>query len=516
LVVAVEERAARAGAAVLEQGGNAVDAAIATLLVLTVTHPSAASLGGEGFALVRPFTGPTEALDFIAKSPAALTRAAFVRMISAQARGAAAVGVPGVVAGLGLLHARFGTRPFAELVAPALALARDGYPLGAWQAELVRRSFAALESDPAGRALFAERGRPRTAGRQFKQPDLAWVLERLALAGVDDFYRGAVAERLARSLAPQGPSLADLKDYQAVWRAPVSVRYRNFMLETMPPPSAGGVALVGALLALEALPNEPAGSAADVHALLEAERRGQAERRLSVVDPDALPERERNARQTRWLDRAFWLRIPIDPTRATPSSEISALGAAPSIESEHTTHLSVTDRTGMVVSLTTTLCASFGAKVVARGTGIVLNNAVATFSGSGDNQPAPSRRTISSMAPSLLLSERRVVAVLGTPGGDTIPSTLTQLVRHLVDDGLPLDRAVQAPRWHHAFVPDEARYEPSASKNAELLRALVKLGHVPRSLGHKMGDANCIVFDRERAYGYADTREPGVAVAATR
>jgi gamma-glutamyltranspeptidase/glutathione hydrolase len=516
LVVAVEERAARVGAAVLERGGNAVDAAIATLLALTVTHPSAASLGGEGFALVRPAAGPTEALDFVARAPAALTREKFDRMILAHARGAAAVGVPGVVAGLGLLHARFATRPFAELVAPALALARAGYPLGAWQAELIRKSFATLKEDRAARALFAARGRPREALHAFVQPDLAWTLERLARAGTEDFYRGQVAERLARALAPEGPSLSDLNEYRAVWRAPVSIRYGNSTLETMPPPSAGGVALVGALLALSSLPPQTAGSASDIHALLEAERRAQAERRSSVLDPDALPESERNLRQARWLDPAFWRRVPIEQGQVAPSSAIDALTPSISVESEHTTHFSVADRNGMVVSLTTTLCASFGAKIVAAGTGIVLNNAVATFGASGDNQPAPGRRTTSSMAPSLLLSADRTVAVLGTPGGDTIPSTLAQIVRHLVDEGLALDRAVEAPRWHHGFTPDEARYEPSAGKDSELLRELARRGHHLRAFARRMGDANCIVFDAERAYGYADTREPGVAVAATR
>jgi gamma-glutamyltranspeptidase/glutathione hydrolase len=500
---------------VLEQGGNAVDAAIATLFALTVTHPSAASLGGEGFALVRPSSGPTAALDFIARAPAGLTREGFVKMITAQARGAAAVGVPGVVAGIAALHARFATRPLAELVAPALTLARDGYPLGAWQAELVRRNFAALQSEPASRAVFAENGRPRNAQRRFKQPDLAWTLERIAQAGADDFYRGAVAERLAKALAKEGPSLADLNQYQALWRAPVNIRYRDFTMETMPPPSAGGVALVGALLALQAVPSQAPGSAADVHVLLEAERRGQAERRLSVLDPDALPQAEQQARQARWLDPAFWSRVPIDPSRATPSAAVSPLASAPAVESEHTTHLSVIDRSGMVVSLTTTLCASFGAKFVASGTGVVLNNAVATFSSNGDNRPTPGRRTTSSMAPSLLLSAERTVAVLGTPGGDTIPSTLTQLVRHLVDEGMPLDRAIQAPRWHHGFLPDEARYETSAGK-PQLLQELHQLGHHTRAYGRKMGDANCIVLDGERAYGYADTREPGVAIAATR
>jgi len=276
------------------------------------------------------------------------------------------------------------------------------------------------------------------------------------------------------------------------------------------------VALIGALLALQNTPTPVPGSPAAIHLLIEVEKRAQAERRQSVLDPDALTESERAARSTRWFDPAFWLRVKIEPERATPSSALAALTPIEPVESEHTTHLSVTDRNGMVVSWTTTLCASFGARVVAAGTGIVLNNAVATFSANGDNQPAPARRTVSSMAPTLLLSAGRVAAVLGTPGGDTIPSTLTQLVRHLVDEGEPLDRAVDAERWHHGFFPDEARYEPSAAADPALLRALAGFGHRLRRSTRRMGDANCIVFDGQRAYGYADLREPGVAVAATR
>jgi gamma-glutamyltranspeptidase/glutathione hydrolase len=528
LVVAVEARAARIGAEMLERGGNAVDAAIATLLALAVTHPSAASLGGEGFALVRPADGPTAAVDFVARAPAALTRAGFERMIAAHARGAAAVGVPGVVAGLGELHARFATLPFSELVAPALALARNGFPLGAQQAKLIGKNFQALTTDNAARALFSQRGRPLVAGQRFVQSDLAWILERLAKAGPDDFYRGTIAERLARALAPEGPSLGDLADYRALWRAPLSIRYRAFTVETMPAPSAGGVALVGTLLALGSMPAgqtgsagdggpaHDAGSTGDVHALLEAQRRAQAQRRWAVLDPDALLPADWSRRQARWLDPAFWLAVPIDALRATPSAAIHALGATPGNEGENTTHLSVSDRDGMVVSLTTTLCASFGAKIVAAGTGIVLNNAVATFSLTGDNQPRAAGRTTSSMAPSLLLSAGRTVAVLGTPGGDTIPSSLAQIIRHLVDAKWPLDRAIEAPRWHHGFDPDLARYEPSVSSQRQLLGALEARGHRLQAFRSKIGDANCIVFDGQRAYGYADSREPGVTAAAGR
>lgn len=518
VVVAVEPLAATIGARVLELGGNAVDAAIATTLALCVTHSNAASLGGGGFALVRSKTGPTLAFDFREMAPSALTRPAFDRMIARGARGPAAVGVPGTVAGLALLHQHYGTKPFAELVEPALRLARDGHTLRPWQARLLGWSYRALAQDPAARAIFGRGARPLAVGDRLVQRDLADTLARLASEGPDDFYRGETARRLARALAPQGPSLDDLAAYRAVVRTPFRFEYRGYGIETMPPPSAGGVTLAGLLLGLAAAPTlPPFGSVEEIHWFLEVSRRAQAERRLAVVDPDSLTEPERLQRHERWHDPAFWLRVPIDVERATPSNRVQSVYGVGLRENDHTTHLSVADRDGLVVSLTTTLSASFGAKIVAPGTGIVLNNSVASFGAVGDNQPAPSKRTVSSMAPTLILRGPHVAAVLGTPGGDTIPSTLAQIVRNLVDHRLPLDEAIRAPRWHHGFVPDTARYEPSPAPKRDLLAALAARGHRLQPFRRAIGDANCIVFDEAgRAYGFADPREFGSSVVPRR
>ncbi len=513
LVVAVEPTAARIGAQVLSAGGNAVDAAVATTLALAVTHPSAASLGGGGFALVRARSGETSAFDFREVAPRSLTRARFERMIAAGARGPESVGVPGMVAGLALLLERFGTRSLADLLGPARELARAGHALGPWQAQLIRSSFPLLSQDPAAQRVFGRRGRPLAAGERLGQADLAWCFEQLATGGAEAFYTGAIARRLVRALAPNGPTLEDLAGYRALLREPLRVPYGDFTLETMPPPSAGGVALIGTLLAARAAPValDPVGR---VHVLLEAERRAQAVRRLQIVDPDTLGPEQNAARQARFTDPRFWQTPPIDPGRATPSRALVTAPAEPSAESEHTTHLSVVDRDGLVVSLTTTLSGSFGAKLVAHGTGIVLNNSVGSFGSTGDNQPRGGQRTVSSMAPTLLLWQGETRAVLGTPGGDTIPSTLAQLVRHLIDDRLALDRAVEAPRWHHGFLPDVARYETTPEPDRALLRALTARGHQLRAAPRRFGDANCIVLSGLLAFGYADSREPGLAVAA--
>ncbi len=516
IVVAVEEQATRVGADVLAHGGNAVDAAIATVLCLAVTHPSAASLGGGGFALVRTATeNKTRAFDFRETAPQHLERGAFIRMIAAGAHDRRAIGVPGLVAGLSLLHEQFGSRPFSELLAPALRLARDGYPLPRWEANLVRSAAPELSREPAGRRIFLKNGKPAPEGARFIQRELAWTLERLATEGSQAFYRGAIAERLARALAPDGPDAADLAAYRAVEREPLSIPYRGFSIETMPPPSAGGIALLGTLLALSRSPS-PTNEVDRVHLLLEAEERAQAERRFGVVDPEAQAPNVNSERRARWLDPAFWLQIPIALDQKTPSGRIHPVLPSSAVESEHTTHVSVVDRQGTAVSLTATLSGSFGSRVVAEGTGIVLNNSVASFSTSGENQPLPGRRTTSSMAPTLVFSEGRLIAVLGTPGGDTIPSTLAQLIVHLVDEQLPLDKAVEAPRWHHGFLPDQARFEPTPKPSADLLRELEKRGHKLRPLARRMGDANCIVVTPEGAAGYADSREPGVAIGGGR
>lgn len=515
-MVAVELLAAQAGARTLEQGGNAVDAAIATVLALSVTHSNAASLGGGGFALIRPRGGPTVAVDFREVAPRSLTRERFDRMIAEGARGPHAVGVPGTVAGLSLLQREYGTKSFAELAADAIALARQGHELAPWQAQVLAWSYSALARNDAARRIFGRNGKPLPRGARLVQRDLAGALERLATLGEADFYRGDTARLIAAAVGAHGPDLTDLAAYRAVVRIPFRFEYRSYTVETMPPPSAGGVALAGLLIGLGATPSADAGhgGAGEIHNFLEMSRRAQAERRLAVVDPAALSGSELLQRFARWKDPSFWLTVPIDAQRATPSAAVRSLYGIEARESEHTTHLSVADRDGLVVSLTTTLSASFGAKIVAPGTGIVLNNAVASFGSVGANQPEPGKRTTSSMAPTLLLRGDAVAAVLGTPGGDSIPSTLAQVVRNLVDHRLPLDAAIRAPRWHHGFVPDLARYEPRPAPEGALLAALRARGHQLRPFRRAIGDANCIVFRDGVAYGFADPRELGVSAAA--
>lgn len=517
MVVSAEVNATRAGVAMLEAGGNAVDAAVATAAALAVTHPSAGNLGGGGFLLVRPPGGPTLSLDFRETAPSSLTRAEFDRMIAAKGRGPVAIGVPGSVAGLLFAQRRFGKLPRERVFAPAIELAREGHVLGAHPARLIASSWPLLRQDRAARKIFGTAtGAPLPAGTKFVQRDLAATLERIASLGEAGFYAGETARAIATASAGH-VGADDLARYRAVLREPLRIRYRGFEVETMPPPSAGGPVLAGMLAAFAAL--EPSAikseGVEELHRFLELSRRAQAERRFAIADPDARsPEAGASALERLLLPERL-LAVPVDPARATPSARVHPLFQAVSREAEHTTHLSVADASGMVVALTTTLSASFGSRMVAPGTGVVLGNAVASFSSVGDNQPAPGRRTTSSMAPTLVLANGAPVLVLGSPGGDTIPSTLALLVRRLVDRGLPLDAAVDAPRLHHGFVPDEARFEAQRPLPAELLRGLRALGHRLLPGRGSQGDANCILLAGTQAYGYADPREHGgLALAA--
>ena len=271
------------------------------------------------------------------------------------------------------------------------------------------------------------------------------------------------------------------------------------------------------LLMLQALRAEslPHDSAAELHLFIEAARRAQAERRFGVIDPDALDPAETAQKRARWLDPNSWLApSPIDPEHATPSASLRSPASDGALESEHTTHFAVIDAEGMVVSCTTTLSGSYGAKLVLPGTGVVLNNSVASFANSGDNQPVGGRRTVSSMAPTLILDGDEPVLALGTPGGDTIPSTIVQVLRHIVDHGESLSAAIDAPRIHHGFLPDFLRYERRTPPPASVLRELGRRGHKLKAAGASIGDANELLIQGKLAWAYADPREFGLALAA--
>ena len=510
-VSSAEANASRVGLEVLRAGGNAIDAAVAVGFALAVTHPSAGNLGGGGFMVVRMADGTEAAFDYRERAPGAASRDMYLdakgEPTDARLVGAKAAGIPGTVAGLAMAHERFGTRPWKTLLEPAIALARDGHALDGWHTEDLGRAVERMNKQgltSSAAHYAAPGGKPMVEGDLWRQPDLANTLQLIADGGARAFYEGPLAERLATQVHAAGGIWVkkDLADYRAIERKPIVFDYRGHTVITMPPPSAGGVVLRQLLAAAEILElhDKPWRSVDEVHLYVESARRTYADRNMLLGDPDfvELP-------MERLLDVSYVRsRVSdIDPAHATPSSKIAA-GTAARAESEQTTHFSVIDEAGNAASNTYTLNLGFGALFVVPGTGILLNNEMDDFAvkpGTANafglvqgeqNRIEPGKRMLSSMSPTLLVKDGKLRAVLGSPGGPTITTTVSQLVRALVDYDMTIDAAVAAPRLHHQWLPDMIWAEDRISP--ELEKGLVARGHQIRKRG-TMGHANVIEVD---------------------
>ena len=531
-VSSAEGHASEVGLAILKRGGNAVDAAIAVGFALAVTHPSAGNLGGGGFMVVRMADGKTAALDYREVAPGAATRDMYLdakgNPTRASVDGAKAAGIPGTVAGLALAHEKFGTIAWAELVAPAIKLAREGHTLDSFHAEDLANGverMMKLPGNEASAAIYRKAdGGAFVTGDRWVQAELAKTLEIVA-AGPRNFYEGLLAKQLADGVQKLGGiwTAEDLKGYRAIAREPIAFTYRGVEVITMPPPSAGGVVLRQLLAASEILEihAKPWHSVDEIHLYVEAARRTYADRNFLLGDPGFI-----EIPMARLLD-ATYLRdrlADVDLAHATPSDRVNA-GLPAGKESTQTTHFSVVDDAGNAVSNTYTLNTSFGAKVVVPGTGVLLNNEMDDFAvkpGSPNtyglvqgeqNKIEPGKRMLSSMTPTIVVKDGALRAVVGTPGGSTISTTVTQIVRALIDYGVTLDVAVKAPRVHHQWKPDRITTEPTLEPAiAEGLKARGHaMGEWP-SIGH----ANCIEVDpATRGYrAVADFgRDGGKAVA---
>lgn len=511
-VASAEPLATKVGLQVLKNGGNAIDAAVAVAFALAVTHPSAGNVGGGGFMLVHLARGEQVALDYREVAPLAANRDMFLdsagNPTSASLDGPLAAGIPGTVAGMELAHARFGTKPWAELIGPAIALARDGHPLDADHAEDMREAAARMRElgfEESARIYSKPDMQPFAAGDVWRQPDLAVTLTRIAERGARDFYAGQLAQALVDGVRSLGGnwSVADLAQYQARERPPVRFTYLGHEVITMPPPSAGGVVLRQILFASEQLQLRkfPARSVDAFHVYVEAARRAYADRNRWLADPDFARVPVEALIDPTYLTSRM---ANIDPQRATPSSAIAA--GTPPGGGTQTTHFSVVDDAGNAVSNTYTLNTGFGAKVVVPGLGVLLNNEMDDFAASPgkpnvyglvqgeQNRIEPQKRMLSSMTPTVVLKQGQLRAVLGTPGGPTITTTVAQLTRDLIDYGMPLDEAVSLPRIHHQWLPDRIMVEPTAEP--ELVAGLRARGHeVAESGERKIGHANCIEVD---------------------
>ena len=519
LVTSVEPNATAAGIQVLRHEGNAVDAAVAVAFALAVTHPSAGNIGGGGFMIVRRKDGETTAIDFREAAPAAATPEKNKAMLDGGAFGYASAAVPGTVAGLYLAHEKFGARPWAELVAPAINLAKKGHKLGLRQGQVLGWNWEKLKKDPVSRATYGHGKEALKTGDLWKQPDLARTLGAIAKDGSKGFYEGPIAAKIEKAMKAHGGLItaADLASYKAVLREPLRFSYRGFEVATMPPPSMGGVAFAEIMLSLERWRayEAPADSGQSLHLFVEASRRAYAERRLAGADPDFQPPNATATLVARLLGGSHLetRKPPLDRDRATPSAAVASASAEEPAESPQTTHFSVVDAEGNAVSCTYSQSAAFGSKVIIPGTGVLLANAMGAFSIIGPNALAPGKRMASSMTPTIVSQGGKLALVLGSPGGDTIPNTVAQVFRNLVDHGLTIDEAVAHPRIHHQYFPDKVRVEKGNQPPRAALDDLIKRGHALDFDAIPMGDANEILIDpvTRAAWGTIDKREGGKA-----
>jgi gamma-glutamyltranspeptidase/glutathione hydrolase len=487
MVVAQERHAADVGAAVLRGGGNAIDAAVATAFALAVTHPSAGNLGGGGFLLLRLADGRTAFFDFRERAPLAASRGMYLDAAGKPTRdsieGWRAAGVPGTVRGLEMAHRKFGSRPWAELVEPAVKLASAGFDVSYEFAQSLRNARI-LEKFPESRRIFQRDGNHFEMGDRIYQPELARTLQRIARHGARDFYEGETARILAEEMSAHGGliTLEDLRAYEAVERTPLVGAYKGYGIITAPPPSSGGVGLLQMLGVLEGSGYEKsgAGSAAAIHYVAEAMRRYYADRSEHLGDPDFFRVPVKGLLDRRYIGR---LRASIDPGRATPSSEVKP-GAARDFESSETTHFSIVDAQGNAVALTYTINGSYGNGVTVPR---LVNNEMDDFAakpgepnmfglvqGEG-NAIEPKKRPLSSMTPTIVLNGDKLMLVVGAPGGARIITGVTQVILNVLDFGMNMQEAIDAPRFHHQWQPDRLSLEKGFSPDTIAL--LKQRGH---------------------------------------
>jgi len=530
MVSSQEKRATRIGVEILRSGGNAVDAAIAIGFALAVTYPQAGNIGGGGFMLVHlADRHRTVAIDYRETAPRATEHDVFLddkgEADPRKSRDSGlGIGVPGTVAGLWLAHERYGSGrlSFAQLIEPAIRLARDGFAVEDELADSLPRAQPRLVRWPSSAKIFLKPdGVALGDGDRLVQPELAASLELIAREGAGGFYQGPLAEKIVASVRDAGGlmTMDDLKDYRAVERPPLTGSYRGYDIFSMPPPSSGGVHLVEMLNVLEGYDLGGLGywSPAALHLMIEAMKRAYADRAEFMGDPDAV-----GMPIARLTSKAYAaeLRAAIDPDRTRPSREIRAGHPVPA-EGQHTTHFSVVDQDGNAVANTYTLNLNYGVGLVADGTGILLNDELDDFAakpgapnafglvGGAANAPGPGKRPLSSMTPTIVMRDGKPFIVTGSPGGSTIITTALQVVTAVIDFKQTIADAVTAPRVHHQWLPDQVMAE--ASVPADTVRALEARGHtvVVRS---KWGSANSLLATPDGLIGAADPRTRGALV----
>ena len=545
MVVSAQHLASDAGAAILRDGGNAIDAAVAVGYALAVTHPCCGNLGGGGFMTIHLATGRDVFINFREKAPLAASADMYLdaqgKPITALSlEGYLAVGVPGTVMGLETAREKYGTRPRATLLAPAIDLAERGFVLTRGDTDVLDGGTAAFRAQPNVGDIFLNHGAPLKPGDRLVQPQLGATLRAISAGGAAAFYHGAIADAVvAQSQAHGGLlSTADFAQYSVTDSAPVSCLYRGYTILSAPPPSSGGVILCEMLRILEGYPLHALGfhSSESVHYLVEAMRYAYRDRNRYLGDPAFVQNPiERLLSEA----NAATIRSHILGHRATPSASLGGEPAA--AENPTTTHYSIVDRWGNAVSVTYTINDDFGAKVIAGSTGFFLNDEMDDFTAKPGvpnlfglvqgkaNAIAPGKRPLSSMSPTIVLKDGRPVLVVGTPGGSRIITTVLEIIVNVIDHGMTLQEAVDAPRIHHQWLPDTVAGEPYAL-SADTTVALTRMGYhvVPlqvwgagnaaEAVGWAPANetlAKTLGFPRAGVYyGASDSRAPAGAAAA--
>jgi gamma-glutamyltranspeptidase/glutathione hydrolase len=548
IVASVHELASQAGVEILKKGGNAVDAAVATGITLTVVFPYAGNLGGGGFMMIHLADGRDVAIDYREVAPAAASRDMYVgpdgNVLPAgpgsSTLGWSASGVPGSVAGFALAQQKYGSGKvsWAEVCEPARRLATDGFVVSQGLAASLKAT-AKFNRFPESKRIFLADGTFHKAGETWRQPDLAATLTRLQKNGPREFYEGETARLIADAMAKNGGNitLADLKKYTAVERTPLRGKYRGYEIVTMPPPSSGGIALLQMLGMLEPFDVAKMGpnSAAKYHLFTEVMRRAFRDRAEFLGDPDFV-----NVPVAGLLDRSYLagLMKNYDPAKATPSDGLAAghpEGIEPQgkgnkayfrnplfAESTETTQFSIVDVAGNAVSNTYTLNGAYGSGVTIPGTGLLMNNEMDDFTSKVGvknmfgllqgpaNSIAPGKRPLSSMTPSFVLKDSAIVLVTGSPGGPTIINTVLEIITNVIDHGMPVMQAVDFPRFHHQWQPDKLVYD-HYSFSPDTAAILTAMGHIldegPNII---TGDGETIYIDPKTKlrYGASDSRKP--------
>ena len=539
IVTSAHVLASQAGVEILKKGGNAVDAAVATGLALTVVYPVAGNIGGGGFMVIHLANGGQHIIDYRETAPAAATRDMYIgpdgQLISGPGSstvGWRASGVPGSVAGFALALEKYGSGKvtWADVCEPARRLAAEGHAMTQTNAHSLRNAARHLGRFAESKRVYLKNGEFYQTGEWWVQADLGETFARLQKFGPREFYEGETARRIAQAMAENGGTitLEDLKNYRAVEREPLRGSYRGYDIVTMPPPSSGGIALLQMLKMIEphdvaALGND---SSEKYHLFAEAMKRAFRDRAEYLADPDFAPVPVARLLDADYLRRRF---ADFSPDRAKPATEIEPglgkiqVSAAPIPESLETTHFSIVDADGNAVANTYTLNGGYGSGVTIPGTGILMNNEMDDFTSKpgapnkfgliqGDvNSIAPNKRPLSAMTPTLVFKDGRLVLVTGSPGGPTIINTVLQIITNIIDFKMTPMQAVEAPRIHHQWMPDVITYE-KLSMSTDTIRALEARGHTVRMRqsyeGTYQGDAETIYIDEKgMRHGAADARK---------